>query len=229
MNAKFELPGIVPWGRKFKEYEAFFALDAAALAGPVLDVGAGPSSFTGELCARGGKGLAADPIYAEANAAIAAGFEAARAPMRKAMLEAKERFNWKTYGSESAVETLREEALQAFMADRARAPERYVAASLPALPFADGTFHLALCSHLLFLYGDDLDAAFHLRAVKELARVAGEVRIFPLFNLDGRPSSHLPCVIKRLRQEGYVCETVTVPFEFQLGATQMLKVKGPAQ
>ena len=46
-------------------------------------------------------------------------------------------------------------------------------------PLADDSFDLALCSHLLFLYTDHLDAAFHIAAVQELLRVAGEVRIFP--------------------------------------------------
>jgi len=44
-------------------------------------------------------------------------------------------------------------AMQEFLADyRAGGREgRYMAATLPHLPFADGAFDLALCSHLLFL------------------------------------------------------------------------------
>ena len=36
--------------------------------------------------------------------------------------------------------------------DAGKAAGRYVDARLPVLPFADDTFDLALCSHLLFLY-----------------------------------------------------------------------------
>lgn len=219
------LAGIAPWGRRLREYRAFFALDEAALRRPVLDVGAGPSSFVAELAAAGGRAVAADPIYEFTNEAIAQRFEETVNPMRAAMQEARDRFNWTTYGSATALEALRREALSLFLEDRARVQERYVAAALPGLPFEDKQFGFALVSHLLFLYGDDLDFAFHIAAIKELARVAEEVRIFPLFNLDGRPSSHLPCVVKHLRAEGYACAEVRVPFEFQLGARTMLQVK----
>lgn len=220
------LAGIAPWGRRFGEYRAFFALDDAALSRPVLDAGAGPSSFVAEVTALGGTAVAADPLYELTNEVIARRFEETVSPMRAAMQEARERFNWKTYGSATALEALRREALRLFLEDRARAAERYVAGGLPALPFAEKQFGLALVSHLLFLYGDDLDFAFHVAAIRELARVAVEVRIFPLFNLDGRPSSHLPCVAKHLRAEGYDCAEVQVPFEFQTGARTMLRVRG---
>ncbi|MGK2739536.1 hypothetical protein ACSHT0_01455 [Tepidicaulis sp. LMO-SS28] len=219
------LAGIAPWGRRLREYRAFFVLDEAALSRPVLDVGAGPSSFVAEVTAAGGRAVAADPLYTLANDAIAGRFEETVPLMRAAMQEARERFNWNTYGSATALEALRREALGLFLKDRARAQERYVAGALPALPFAEKQFGIALVSHLLFLYGDDLDFAFHIAAIKELARVAEEVRIFPLFNLDGRPSSHLPCVVKHLRAEGYACAEVRVHFEFQLGARTMLQVK----
>ena len=40
--------------------------------------------------------------------------------------------------------------------DLGRYEQRYIAAELPSLPFADGTFALALVSHLLFLYTEQL-------------------------------------------------------------------------
>jgi hypothetical protein len=60
---------------------------------------------------------------------------------------------------------------------------RYVAAELPRLPFGDGAFDLALCSHLVFLYAEQLSLAFHVESVIEMARTAREVRIFPLLAL----------------------------------------------
>jgi ubiquinone/menaquinone biosynthesis C-methylase UbiE len=54
-----------------------------------------------------------------------------------------------------------------------------VAAALPDLPFADGSFAVALCSHLLFCY-PQLGRGFHQAALEELTRVAREVRVFPL-------------------------------------------------
>src|SRR3546814_3755010 len=136
--------------------------------------------------------------------------------MRAGMRLASYRFRWNFYGSEERVHQRRRDALELFLADYGRyGARRYVPASLPELPFADNEFALALSSHFLFLYGDELDGALHMAAVRELLRVAREVRIFPLINLDGRPSSHLPVVIRDLERGGFEPELVSVPFEFQ--------------
>jgi len=46
----------------------------------------------------------------------------------------------------------------------------------------------------------------------------------PLFNLDGGPSSHLPVVMQHFAQRPLRVERVPVPFEFQRGATRMLRL-----
>lgn len=60
--------------------------------------------------------------------------------------------------------------------------------SLPSLRFGDGDFDLALCSHLLFLYSGTPTLGFHLAAIREMCRVAGEARVFPLLGAYGEPS-----------------------------------------
>src|SRR5258708_25906236 len=65
---------------------------------------------------------------------------------------------------------------------------RYLNAELPRLPFSDASFDLALCSPFLFLYTTQLVEAFHLSAIREMCRVAIEVRIFPLLALGTTPS-----------------------------------------
>lgn len=173
---------------------------------------------------------AADPIYAYDGAAIRARFEATCGPMMAGLRAARHRFVWSRYGSPEKVEAMRREALSLFLRDYQTdgAAQRYIAASLPDLPFGVRKFDLALVSHFLFLYGDELSAAFHIAALEELLRVANEVRIFPLFNLDGGPSSHLPVVMEHFAQcsiRGSIrAECVPVPFEFQRGATRMLRL-----
>jgi hypothetical protein len=54
--------------------------------------------------------------------------------------------------------------------------------------------------------------------------VAEEVRIFPLLELDGRESRHLRAVLLAVERMGLKAEKVPVPYEFQLGANQMLKI-----
>jgi len=226
MEQEFRLDGIVPWGRRLWEYRAFFALEEADLRAPVLDVGAGPSSFAAEAAGEGGHVTAADPLYALPGELIAERFEATRGAMMEGLRQARYRFRWSHYGSPGSIEKIRREALELFLADYARkGARRYVEASLPHLPFEDGAFRLALSSHLLFLYGDDLDFAFHVEALHELLRVADEVRVFPLLNLDGRPSSHLPGVLAHFAREDVQAELVPVPYEFQVGATRMLRLR----
>lgn len=226
-SKEFELGGVVPWGRRLSEYQAFFALDELASGSPILDAGGGPSSFAAEARKAGARVVAADPIYALRGDDIRHRFEETADAMRTGMRRASYRFNWSHYGSEEAVHRLRREALELFLEDfeDGKVEGRYVSASLPSLPFEDGSFRVALVSHLLFLYGDDLDFGFHLASIRELLRVAGEVRVFPLVNLDGLPSSHLPGVMRTLRSEGAVTELADVPFEFQKGATRMLRVR----
>jgi hypothetical protein len=82
-------------------------------------------------------------------------------------------------------------AMNDFLADYAagKAQARYIDAELPNLPFPDLSFDLGLCSHFLFLYTTQLGETFHQRAIREMCRVASEVRIFPLVAL-GSTSSH---------------------------------------
>lgn len=138
----------------------------------------------------------------------------------------KDRYRWDRYESPEAVIEGRREALDKFVEDFAAPVKRadYVAAALPSLPFESDSFGLVLCSHLLFLYSEDLDLPMHVVSLKEMLRVGHEVRVFPLLDMDGRPSRHVDPVIEALRESAEV-ERVSVPFEFQLGATQMLRLK----
>jgi hypothetical protein len=102
---------------------------------------------------------------------------------------------------------------------------RYIVGELPTLPFADQSFDLALCSHLLFLYSDQLGEAFHHQSLRELCRLAGEVRVFPLLALGGRRSPFIDSSIARLADSGHEVTIEIVPYEFQRGANQMMRVR----
>lgn len=87
-------------------------------------------------------------------------------------------------------------------------------------------FDLDLCSHLLLLYSDALSPEFHLAAAEEMARVAGEVRVFPLLGAYRAPSPHLRPLVRVLQERGYAVETGRVPYEFLRAATRCF-VSGP--
>ena len=106
-----------------------------------------------------------------------------------------------------------------------KADGRYVDAELPTLPFDDSSFDLALCSHFLFLYTDHLGEAFHHSAIREMCRVAAEVRIFPLLALGGRPSPLVMPIVEQVSAHGYDVCVETVPYEFQRGGNQMMRIR----
>jgi hypothetical protein len=103
---------------------------------------------------------------------------------------------------------------------------RYIEASLPSLPFEDGCFDLALCSHFLFLYGEHLSLDFHMHSILELCRVATEVRIFPLIELDNNPSRYLGKLSDKIQELGGAFEIEEVAYDFQKGGNCMARIHG---
>ena len=218
--------------RSFGEYEAFFGLSSADLAGTVLDCSAGASGFVAAVNGRGGRATAVDPVYEQPAEELGAAANAALVQGEAILARHADRYLWSWYGSLERHHEVRRTALAAFLADLHRHPGSYVPGSLPHLPFDDGAFDLAVCSHLLFTWSNVFDEAWHEAAVLELLRVASEVRLFPLVAQGaGEPVPFLPTLIDRLRSLGHRADVVDVPYEFQRGASQMLAVKlggGPA-
>jgi hypothetical protein len=208
---------IVPWGRSFGEYRRMFALSGDDLSGRTLGCGDGPASFNAEATAAGHAVVSCDPIYSLAAEAILGRFEQTYDAVISQVKLHPERFVWDLFPDPDGLGRHRLAAMHRFLGDfdRGRGEGRYVVASLPRLPFADGVFRLALVSHLLFTYSEHLDAAFHVASVVELLRVAEEARIFPLVTMDGRLSPHVGPVRSALEAAGHAVEVVAVPYEFQ--------------
>lgn len=224
-----ELPNISFFGRTLAEYAQFFALDLAALKKrDVLDVAAGPSSFTAEANARGIDAVAVDPLYTSAPDELSTRVKADYAHMFAQMRARPRLFKFKNFSSIDEAETDRRLAAQRFLADfeAQRFYGRYVGASLPHLPFFDETFDLVLCAHLLFTYSARFDFDWHLAACKELVRVsAGEVRLHPVVGTDGRTYPGLPRLRRELKAAGIASELVRVDYEFFVGTDTMLVLK----
>ncbi|MGB5972757.1 MAG: hypothetical protein WBG38_05535, partial [Nodosilinea sp.] len=78
--------------------------------------------------------------------------------------------------------------------------------------------------HLLFLYSEQRSLDFHIASIHELLRVAQEVRIFPLIQLNGKPSAYVGAVVDSLSDQWFTIQTEAVDYEFQKGGNQMLKI-----
>lgn len=223
----FSLEEVVPWGRSFDEYGAMFALDEADLKKRILGCGDGPASFNATLSKRGGTVVSADPVYQFATGEIANRIERTSQTVLEQLRRNVDAYVWTRIRSVEELGEVRISAMREFLEDfeAGRDQGRYVIAELPELPFSDRAFDLALCSHFLFLYGGHLDLAFHLQSLRELCRVASEVRVFPIVELDGARSRHLDAVISELAADGYAAEVETVSYEFQRGGNEMLRLR----
>jgi hypothetical protein len=221
------LSSVVPWGRTMSEYSLMFGLYEQNLDSSILGCGDGPASFNSEMTGLGRRVVSVDPIYSltgqQIEQRIAETYETIIAQCKAS----RENYVWSFFSDPDELGRHRLGAMRIFLEDfeRGLAEGRYLAEELPRLSFRDGEFDLALCSHFLFLYTEQLSLEFHVEAIREMCRVAREVRIFPLLDLKVRPSVHVEPVISGLRKARLTVEIVKVPYEFQRGGDEMMKIQ----
>jgi hypothetical protein len=203
-----------------------FALRSVDLAGRIVGCADGPASFNAELTARGGCVVSADPLYRFSADEIRSRITDACDRVVANTREHLDAYRWDEIPSLDALIDLRMAAMNRFLTDYVDglAHGRYVPEELPRLSFDDDSFDIALCSHFLFLYPEQLTLQFHVEAILEMARLAPDVRIFPLVDFNGRPSSHVPATVDALKYRGMRAEIVQVAYEFQRGANEMLRI-----
>ncbi len=223
---EIEVPSVAFFGRTLAEYCQFFSLDIAALKGrSVLDVAAGPSSFTAEACKRGVDAVAVDPLYGCSADTLSQHVTIDYRNMIAQMSAKAHMFRFKAFGSLEEAELSRRSAAERFLTDYAAhfVHGRYIGASLPLLPFFDRAFDQVLCAHLLFVYSKRFDFDFHLAACRELVRVSREeVRIHPIIGTNGRKYPELGRLRIALAEEGIDSEIVDVDYEFFAGSDSMM-------
>jgi hypothetical protein len=211
--------------RSYDEYVAMFDLDQSDLPARVLDCSGGVAGFVAEAARRGVSAVAVDPAYALPREELA---RLGRADLDRGSAIAEDypdRFTFGWYGRPERRLTLRKSALAQFLMDLATHPARYIAGQLPQLPFRDASYDLALCSHLLFTWADQLGLDWHRAALVELVRVAREVRVFPtVVQGPGEPVPFWDELMSSLASEGLHVRGLPVPYEFQRGANTMLVV-----
>jgi hypothetical protein len=222
----FTLDQVVPWGRNLDEYRRMFALDDVDMHKRVLGCGDGPASFNAEMHQRGCQVVSVDPTYRFRVEQIKGRIAQTRQQVMDQLLQNVDSFVWETIPTPQDLERIRLEAMDVFLQDFTQGMQenRYIAGELPKLDFDDHAFDLALCSHFLFLYSEQLTLDFHRAAIQELCRVAREVRIFPLRNLAVQPSPYVQPIVDELGLKGYTTSIEKVDYEFQRGANTMLRI-----
>ena len=208
-----------------------FDLTPRDLDGKILDCAAGPASFNAEATQKGYRVTSCDPLYQLTAEEIADRIDATYDTVVTGAKANRDRYVWEEIGSPERMGEVRMAAMRRFLKDFPPGLEkgRYRPDELPSLGFGDGEFDLALSSHFLFTYSEQLSADFHIAAIEEMCRVADEARIFPLLNYDGWPSWLLHPVVSELCARGYSAETQRVPYEFQKGGNRLLSVARKAR
>jgi hypothetical protein len=222
----FTLDQVVPWGRSFDEYRRMFALTEGDLQRKILGCADGPASFNAELTRRAGSITSIDPLYRLDTGTIR---DRIAATYDKVLLQTqrnRQQFVWDAVSSPEELGHIRMQAMRTFLEDYdlGRRQGRYVDGELPSINFPEKSFDLAVCSHFLFLYSEHLSDAFHQSAISELCRVACEVRIFPLLALDGCISPYVTEIVADL-SNSFEISIETVPYEFQRGGNQMMRIR----
>ena len=197
----FELKNTVPWGRNLEEYRSMFNLTDYDLDKRIISFGDGPASFNFEMTGLDKNVVSIDPIY---------GFTADE--LKQRIIETKdivieqtknnlENFVWTKIKNVEELEKIRLSAMDNFLIDfeLGKTENRYVNHEMPdKTSFGDLTFDLGLSSHFLILYSQ-LGLDFHISSINEMLRIAKEVRIFPILNLDAKKSELLDKLIRHFQ------------------------------
>jgi hypothetical protein len=217
----------VPWGRSFEEYRRMFGLTEQDLRLRIIGCGDGPASFNSEMFQLGHRVVSCDPLYQLTTAQIQERIDVTHENVMRQTIEHQHKFVWTRIKTPEELGKVRLAAMRKFLADfdDGKRDGRYVTAELPDIPFESNAFDVAVCSHFLFLYSDILSLEFHQRAIEEMCRVAQEARVFPVLNYNAELSPFVEPLLKVLAEAGYNASIEVVPYEFQRGGNQMLRVR----
>ncbi|MBN1994821.1 MAG: SAM-dependent methyltransferase [Anaerolineae bacterium] len=221
----FRYNNVVPWGRNYDEYVRMFDLREAELALKILGCGDGPASFNYECTQRGGRVVSVDPIYNLTRNEIQQRIDETYADVLRQTGQNQEKFKWDRIKSVAELGRMRMGAMKLFLDsyEQGKLDRKYIPGALPHLPFADNEFDIALSSHFLFLYTDNLSYEFHVEAINEMLRVSREARIFPLLDVNANKSAYVERITADF--EANEIEVRKVNYEFQIGGNEVLIIR----
>jgi hypothetical protein len=220
----FNYTSVVPWGRSFEEYRGMFDLTEADLDCKILGCGDGPAAFNSCMNQKGKRVISIDPIYQFTKEQLEERIRITFDDVIEQTRRNEDKFIWTRMKDVDTLGRTRMAAMTAFLSDfeQGLKEKRYVHAELPNVPFIDKQFDLALSSHFLFLYTDNLTLEFHIEAIAEMLRVAKQVRIFPILDVNSNRSSYVDPVKSHFEARGIQTAEQKVDYEFQKGGNTML-------
>ncbi len=221
-----KLDTVVPFGRSLAEYRLMFDLSDLDLNKKIIGIADGPASFNAEMKGKGNPVISIDPIYQYSAKQIESQFYNIVDDIISQVKQSPNDWVWSYHQSPEHLRENRVKVLEQFIADyeTGKIEGRYLTSELPTLECDSQQYDIALCSHFLFLYSEQFEYKFHRAAIYEMLRVAKEVRVFPLLNLDLKRSPHLQPILNELEASGYKVTIKQVEYEIQKGGNEMLQI-----
>jgi len=184
------------------------------------------TGFNAEMTRQGKKVISIDPIYNLSADDIKIRINETYDDVIDQTRVNADKFIWQNISSVEELGRIRMTAMKQFLDDfeQGKIEGRYIYSELPSLPFTDKEFDIALSSHFLFLYSSNLSLDFHRKAINEMVRVAREIRIFPLVNVNAIPSPYVEHIKKELMEKGCKVTIEKVGYEFQKDGNEILRI-----
>lgn len=217
---------LVLWGHSVDEYREMFDLSNEDMNSRILEYGCGPSAVNAQQAHEAHEAVSCDPLFVLDKDTLFSKAVMIFAQMADEVRQEQEQFDFSNVGGLDKLIEQRQQGMKQFFADYAqgKADGRYYGAEDYHLPYPDFSFDFALSAHYLFADLEEQTVEFHLNVIRELARVATEVRIFPLIDREGNTSEFLGPVLLQLQKENYGVEVREVDYHLHKAENAMLRV-----
>lgn len=214
------------WGYTIDEYRAWFDLTDDAINSAILEYGCGLSAVNAQQTKQKHKIVSCDPLFVLDKNELQSKAQLIFAQRAQEIKKEQEHFDFSRCGGYDSFVAERQKGMDAFFADYEAgvAEQRYLGLNDYHLPFADFTFDLALSAYYLSTNPEHQTLDDPLNLLRELARVAKEVRIIPLMDKTGTTLEWLGPVLLGLQQENYGVEVREVDMPLHQKGNAMLRV-----
>lgn len=217
---------LVLWGHGVEEYREMFDLSEEDMNSRILEYGCGPSAVNAQQFHEAHEAVSCDPLFVLDKDTLSSKAIMIFAQMVEEIRKEQDQFDFSQSGGLDQLIAQRQKGMKQFFSDyeQGKAEGRYYGAADYHLPYPDFSFDFALSSHYLFADLEDQTVDSHLNVIRELARVAKEVRIFPLIDREGKTSEFLGPVLLHLQQDAYGVEVRAVDYHLHQAENAMLRV-----
>lgn len=214
------------WGYCVDEYHGMFDLSQEDMNSRILEYGCGPSAVNVQQFHQKHEIVSCDPLFVLDKDTLYSKVVMIFSEMVHEVKKEKDKFDFSQHGSLEQLVEKRKQGMNEFFADyeQGKVEGRYYGIVDYHLPYTDFSFDFALSAHYLFADLEEQTLDFHLNIIRELARVAKEVRIFPLMDREGKTSELLGPVLLQLQQEDYGVEIREVNYHLHQEENAMLRV-----